>query len=368
MNTILQTRKQNIAELHRSPVNSHNEWDPLEEVILGTIEFATIPEWHVTTEATMPEEAWPLMRERGGLQFPAELIDPARRELDELAHVLEREGVKVRRPAAVDHSLSFSTPHWTSRGGLYSAMPRDSLIVMGDEIIEVPMAWRCRYHETAAFRPLLKEYFRNGARWTSAPKPQLLDELYAPEVHHGEHFPPRFVVTEAEPVFDAADFTRCGRDVFVQRSHVTNEMGIEWMRRHLGPGYRVHVLDVHDSHPMHIDASFIPLAPGRVLVNRERVPSLPRMFSSWEVLEAPRPVRATLDGFSMCSTWISVNTLMLDPEHVLVEATEAPLIDAFRGWGFEPIPCSLRNFNRFGGGFHCATLDVRRRGGLQSYF
>jgi glycine amidinotransferase len=26
-----------------SPVNSHNEWDPLEEVIVGRLEGATIP-------------------------------------------------------------------------------------------------------------------------------------------------------------------------------------------------------------------------------------------------------------------------------------------------------------------------------------
>ena len=52
----------------------------------------------------------------------------------------------------------------------------------------------------------------------------------------------RFIVTEFEPVFDAADFARCGRDIFGQESHVTNRFGIEWLARHLGDGYRVHVL------------------------------------------------------------------------------------------------------------------------------
>jgi glycine amidinotransferase len=36
-------------------------------------------------------------------------------------------------------------------------------------------------------------------------------------------------------------------------------------------------------------------------------------------------------------------------------------------WGFTPIPCNFRHFNSFGGSFHCATLDVRRRGKLESY-
>ena len=39
-----------------------------------------------------------------------------------------------------------------------------------------------------------------------------------------------------------------------------------------------------------------------------------------------------------------------------------------KGWGFEPIPCPFMNYKIFGGGFHCATLDIRRRGELQSYF
>lgn len=360
------TRYENI-QLAASLVNSHNEWDPLEEVILGNIEFAALPPWDKATKATMPEEAWSWLKERGGSYFPAAMVDAARRELDDLERLLDREGVIVRRPAKLDHARAFSTPDWTSSGGLYAAMPRDSLIVVGNDIIEAPMAWRCRYHETAAFRPLLKEYFRAGARWTSAPKPQLLEELYASE--EGDHrAPPWYAVTEFEPTFDAADFMRCGRDIFVQRSHVTNDFGIQWMRRHLGENYRVHVLDVHDEHPMHIDASFVPLAPGKVLVNPDRVQSLPAMFSEWQVLEAPRPVRETLDGFSMCSAWISANILMLDPHRVLVESTELPLVDAFRRWGFEPVPCTLKNFNRFGGGFHCATLDVRRCGVLQSYF
>ena len=62
--------------------------------------------------------------------------------------------------------------------GMYAAMPRDFLLVIGDELIEAPMAWRSRFFEYRAYRPLLKQYFRQGANWTTAPKPQMADELY----------------------------------------------------------------------------------------------------------------------------------------------------------------------------------------------
>ena len=38
-----------------------------------------------------------------------------------------------------------------------------------------------------------------------------------------------YVSTEFEPLFDAADMARCGKDVIIQRSHVTNDMGIDWI-------------------------------------------------------------------------------------------------------------------------------------------
>lgn len=66
------------------------------------------------------------------------------------------------------------------------------------------------------------------------------DELYVEDYEEGVG---KYVTTEYEPVFDAAEFTRFGKDIFTQRSQVTNDFGIEWMRRHLGDDYNIHVLD-----------------------------------------------------------------------------------------------------------------------------
>jgi glycine amidinotransferase len=350
-------------------VNSYNEWDPLEEVVLGVVDGACVPGWDVALEATMPPEQRDFYLKFGGCPFPQEKIAAANQDLKEFAHILEAEGVIVRRPQALDHARGFGTPEWESQGGLYGAMPRDGLLVIGEEIIEAPMAWRSRYFEMNAYRPLLKYYFQHGARWTAAPKPQLSDELYNPayaETAEGEEM--RYAITEFEPTFDAADFIRCGRDIFVQQSHVTNSFGIEWLRRHLGERYTIHELSFNDRHPMHIDATIMPLAPGKLLVNPERVRQLPSIFRDWEVLTAPPSLIPDGHTLYMTSKWIHINVLMLDEKRVVVERHEEPLIAALRDWGFDPIPCSFRSFNSFGGAFHCATLDIRRRGALQSYF
>jgi hypothetical protein len=160
------------------PVCAYNEWDPLEEVVVGVVDGAAVPSWHPALAATMPEDQRSLFERHGGRPFPPERVAAARRELEEFVHVLEAEGVTVQRPEPLDFARPYATPEWESAGGLYAAMPRDLLMVVGDEILEAPMAWRSRYFEVHAFRPLIKEYFRRGARWTAAPRPQLSDALY----------------------------------------------------------------------------------------------------------------------------------------------------------------------------------------------
>ncbi|HEY0638119.1 MAG TPA: amidinotransferase [Pseudonocardiaceae bacterium] len=349
------------------PVSSYNEWDPLEEVIVGIIDGATFPGWHFSLQPVLPPGQHETFQRHAGKPFPAELVDAARRELEQFVQILEGEGVTVRRPSPVPQGRPYSTLDWASTG-MYAAMPRDALLVVGDEIIECPMAWRSRYFETLAYRPLIKEYFRRGARWSSGPKPELTDELFdAGWTEPGDRGPGRLVVTEFEPTFDAADFTRCGRDIIAQKSNVTNEFGIEWLRRHLGDRYRIHVFEFNDSHPMHIDATFVPIAPGKLLVHPDRVRKVPSLFRGWDVLRAPAPVIPDGHPLYLTSKWLNMNILMLDETRVIVERQDEPMIDAMKKWDLTPILCDFRNFNSFGGSFHCATLDVRRRGVLRSY-
>ena len=362
-----------LSRAASGPVNSHNEWDPLEEVVVGRLEGATIPSNHVVVTCNIPGITAKIFGFFGGRRFPKVLVGPAQRELDGFIRVLEREGVAVRRPDPVDFSVPFKTPQWKSRG-FGNMCPRDSLLVVGDEIIETPMAWPCRYFETFSYRTLLKEYFSQGARWTAAPRPQLIGELFDSRYRVPEEGDPMtYVINEFEPVFDAADFVRCGLDLFVIQSNVTNRMGIDWLRRHLGDSYRIHEIETRCRQPMHIDTTFMPLAPGKLLINPEYmdVNRIPEMFKSWDVLIAPEPdpiKGRILKLVSMCGKWLNMNVLMLDERRAIVEKHHTSMIKAMKGWGFEPIPCSFLHYAPFGGSFHCATLDIRRRGGLQSYF
>ena len=357
-------------------VCSYNEWDPLEEIIVGRIEKSIFPQKAFYMLGGVPERLYRSLTFFGGKKrFPARFfIEPAKREIEELVHILKSEGVIVQRPDIIDHSKTFTSVNWKSKGHT-SACPRDCFLVIGNEIIEAPMSWRNRYFEREAYYSLLKQYHENGARWVSAPRPMLKDSLY-----NKNYKVPKnrvefdYIINESEIVFDAADFIRCGKDIFCTKSNVTNTSGIEWLQRHLGDEYKIHLIETQSMQPMHIDTTLVPLGPGKILINPKYidVSKLPPILKKWDVFKAPDPV-VVKGGFinenaTMCSTWLNMNVLLLDEERVIVEKTQEPMIKMFKNMGLKPIPCTMSNLGPFGGAFHCVTLDIRRRGDLKSYF
>ena len=197
---------------------------------MGRAEGACFPPFSIEVKSTTNAKWWDFFQKNGGKPFPIEHIKKAATEVEEMGSILEKEGITVRRPTPRDFSKNCTAPDFSSTG-MYCAMPRDILMVIGEEIIEAPMAWRSRFFEYHSYRSLIKEYFQRGAKWTAAPKPQMSDDLYDQDypinnmqdrlklAEQGQ-----YVTTEFEPCFDAADFMRAGRDIFVQRSQVRLQM------------------------------------------------------------------------------------------------------------------------------------------------
>jgi hypothetical protein len=109
-----------------------------------------IPSNHVTVTFNLPRAAAKLYGLAAGWRFPAWMKRRAQKELGGFIELLRLQEVKVRQPDIVDFSPSYSTPWWSSRG-FCVACPRDSFLVIGDEIIKTPMCWRSRYFEAIAY-------------------------------------------------------------------------------------------------------------------------------------------------------------------------------------------------------------------------
>ncbi len=337
-----------------SCVSVHNEWDPLEEVIVGTAVGAKFPEPDVSSGDPM------LRASAARTVISQAVIDETEEDLDALVRALRASGVTVRRPEPPSSTNSVRTARWEAEP-MFPYCPRDVLLAIGDAIIEAPCTQRARLLEADCYKALLLEYFERGARWIAAPRPRLEDALYRSD--------DGWALTEREPVFDAANVLRMGRDVLYQVSCSGNARGGQWLQRALGDAYRVHVCrDLYAG--MHIDTTLAPLGPGLLLVNPSRVDKqkLPECFARWTVIEAPEPVGAEPVALpSLASRWLSMNLLMVNPRLAIVESEQRPLIAELARHRIEVIPLRLRHGRGLAGGFHCVTVDVRRRGALEDY-
>ena len=257
-------------------VSSWNDFDPLEHVIVGRADFTCIPPTEPATEAKIPEDSD--MRGMWGPR-PLDTVELANAELDHLASVLEGRGIRVDRPTPIQWNQAVVTPDFMTGSSFGCMPPRDVLLTVGKEILSAPMSFRCRYWEYLAYHPLMQRYFDEDPefRWEQAPRPRLTDASYQggyfDEITIEERLERTaaldFVTTEHEPLFDAADVLRIGKDLFCQHGLTTNRRGMEWLRRHF-PEHRVHAVNFPgDPYPIHIDATFVALRPGLVINNPE---------------------------------------------------------------------------------------------------
>ncbi|MER7015009.1 inosamine-phosphate amidinotransferase 1 [Saccharopolyspora sp. NPDC000359] len=344
-----------------SLVDVHNEWDPLEEIIIGTATGARVP---VADRSVFAVE----YAERGSQdlvpsgQYPDRVLEETAEELDILAEELRKLGVVVRRPAERDHTSVIATPDWQT-DGFHDYCPRDGLLAIGQTVIETPMALRARFLESLAYKDLLLEYFASGSKWISAPKPRLTDEMYDPAAPAGQR------LRNHEPVFDAANVLRFGTDVLYLVSDSGNELGWRWLQAALGDSYAVHPCrDLYAS--THVDSTIVALAPGVVLLNPERVndDNLPGFLRGWKQLICPELVDIGFTGeHPHCSIWIGMNLLVVRPGLAVVDKRQVPLIRLLERNGIDVLPLQLTHARTLGGGFHCATLDIRRTGVLETY-
>ncbi|GAA2386506.1 MULTISPECIES: scyllo-inosamine-4-phosphate amidinotransferase [Streptomyces] len=350
------------------PVNSWDEFTPLKEIIVGDATHARIPRmsdpsaWLACYPTMTPDE----LRQVEAGEFPKRVVEESNEDLEQLAETLRGLGVTTHRPPAVDHSRSFASPYWEADGYI-SYCPRDITLVVGSTVIEAPSPMRSRYFEIFNLRPLFQRYMLEGASWIAAPRPQLKDELYEWDEEG------RPLLGEAEPVFDAANVLRVGRDLFYQVSRSGNEMGLKWLRstlRMVDPTLRVHPLrDVYGY--THIDSTIAVLRPGLVMLNPARIAEdeVPEAFRDWDILWCPEPEPTeTALPYTLSETWICMNLLMVNPELAIVDGDQPALAKALESKGISVLPHRLRHQRVLGGGFHCVTLDISREGGLEDYF
>jgi N-dimethylarginine dimethylaminohydrolase len=304
-------------------INSCNEWDPLEAIIVGE---ATNSNWPMTDPVFAEEARNSLWTETPAPSGPVPqfIVDEANRELDTLAETLLKYGAIVHRPKPMD---------FVSQKGMYNYCPRDRLLVGGNAVVDVNMMYPCRNQEIKNYYRLLEE----ATTILTMPRDQGM-------------------------VLDAANICRLGNTWLFLESASGNKAAYDWLCRKF-PKINIELCNFYSG--VHIDSTITPLREGLVLLNASRVneDNCPKAFKDWEKIYITEDQIVAQDFYQYpyASKWIAMNMLALDPETVIIDAAQTQLITILKSKGIDSIPLTLSHSRTLGGGFHCVTLDTRRK-------
>jgi glycine amidinotransferase len=109
-----------------------------------------------------------------------------------------------------------------------------------------------------------------------------------------------------------------------------------------------------------------------VLLNSSRVTpeNCPAIFAKWDKIwfkDCVAQSNCVPGHHAPCSPYIGMNILSVNPNTIICDDQQAPLMRELEKWGITCVPIRFRHAMALAGGMHCTTLDLRRRGTLEDY-
>lgn len=304
-------------------IETHNEWDQLTSVVLGTADYANWPKTDKTFKKSIKKSTWKETKFKFG-PVDQKIIKQANASLDNFRRTFDTLGIKVYKPCQRDYQYF---------NRFYGYCPRDTVLIIGQKIIYAPMTYPSRRDE-----------------W------ETMDSLFA-----GNNV---IQCDDPDVIFDAANICRCNRDILYLKSSTGNKKGAHWLQDVLGKEYRVHILDNIYS-GVHIDSTITPLREGLVLLNAGRISddNVPTPMKNWDKiwLHESEIVKQSFVDYPYASNWIALNLLSINPNLVVCDPKQTVLRKKLDQHKIESIGIDLIHSRTLGGGHHCVTLDLNRR-------
>ena len=301
-------------------ISSHNEWDPLREIVVGT---ATNANWPIHDPVFRAEAETTLWKDTPLPVGPVPecIIDETNEDLQVLADTLTQLGIEVIRP---------STFNFQAHDGMYNYCPRDRFLVYGSTIVDPAMMYPCRDMELQCYHDI---------------------------VDSADHY--KFMPRNEGMTLDAANVCRLGDKMLYLESASGNQKAYHWLCEQF-PDVTIELCNFYAG--VHIDSTIVPLREGLVMLNGSRVgfDTVPRVFDGWHKIWVHDVVAQDFYRYPYASKWIAMNMLVVDPHTVICDADQTELIKTLKSYQFEVIPLRLRQSRTLGGGFHCVTLDLVR--------
>jgi len=331
-------------------IHCYDEWSQIKEIIVGDC-------WNCsnTLDNTFKLFYWynlsnKLSFNENNIKIKEQYIKERSEDLDNLANILKSLNIIVYRPDSLKKINRIQTPEWVSFDHPCDN-PRDQFLILGDTIIETSPFIRTRYFENQLLYNVLWEQYNNGGKWIMMPRSRLIDE------------------NNNEIRFDGAQCMKFGRDILVNVRSEYHKRGFEWLKRHFSE-YKWHSINLCEDH---LDGKMIPICPGKILLNSSvynKRHLFPSIFKNWEFLlhEDLDQTQENIDEIYLASKEINVNILMINENLAVVRESNYDTIKILEKAKIDIIPIIFRHSRLFGGGIHCATLDLNREGNMENYF
>lgn len=323
----------------------HHEWGVLKEVVVGIPFFQIareVPE-HLKEFSATKGLAF-IVKHRGKTVEEADPQLHARmtRQMNDVIEVLTDRGVIVHRPEPLNEFELQYLDGIEPKGGM-QIFPRDPILVIGDNVIELEPFSPLRRRERFGLRRALSERLANSnARFISMPPALPLDQ------QRGN--------SPASPLLEGGDVFVLGRDIYVGVSgNASNSEGVAWLQQYLGSDYAVHEVRLTKKF-LHLDCCLSTPREGLGIICREAfVDGLPAFLKEWDLIELP---------FEEAKEKLGCNGLILDEKTIIIHEKLPGLAKKLRNAGQEVIEKPFDAIYFFSGAFRCWHHPLVRESSL----
>jgi N-dimethylarginine dimethylaminohydrolase len=348
------------------------EWDPLEEIIVGTC-----PPENFYDNVIQDERSLPLLQT---------ILRETREDLDTLAASLEKMGVKVYRPKNLPFERGIDIAGFKVKNPVAPIVPRDQYLVYGEKIVQTYTSMPDRWLESLAYYDIFRELFEQGFEWNSMPPP-LLENFPDNSIWYSDSVGRYHNVMKDRLLWHTATMFKCGDALITNTRGPGNDLGLEWMRRQYPEARILHNKATVQDDLGHIDHGFFMTddetvfaekefwAPAWLTKNKEviylhDVVDTPD-FANYDHAFTQSQGKFSYDYLNIwMSEWkgyvqevaFDFNVLVVDSKNIFISNEQPKLQEMLDKRGITCHVSPIRHNHFWDGGIHCLTLDVKRRG------
>ncbi|AAM07007.1 TPA: amidinotransferase [Methanosarcina acetivorans] len=331
--------------MQQKRVNVTHDWGTLKEVVVGRVIDFRYPEYSEKLRqsvAYVPEKMQKQLRDYAGKLFsetsPGD-YERAVAQVENLVEFLEKRNIVIHRPRALSDEELRAYYEFSSFSGQTYA--RDSMIVIGNHVIEAALRQPWRFKERFGLRPLFEQLAaERDCHYAVMPPPSPMRQE---DIQSG-----------TGAYLEGGDVFPFGKDVLVghsQGNFATSMKGIEWLRNYLGDEYTVHTVALGADY-LHLDDGLATVREGLAIICPDMfVEGLPDLIKGWEFINVTKYEALNL---------LAGNGMILGPNEILIDKRLPHIAEQLDKKGVNVHTIEYDAITIFAGGLRCSHHPLVR--------